>query len=66
MAGIFHCSGCGNEYNGYHHCPAGADRIEFACSVCGEHIDRESSSIDIKGLVPQRCATCTLERLARY
>jgi len=37
--------------------------VEFVCSDCGDHVERERHQIDIPGLTPQRCATCALNQM---
>jgi len=41
-----------------------SERIQFTCKDCGEEVDREPYSIDVDGLTPVRCTTCTLDRMA--
>lgn len=38
-------------------------RVEFDCMDCGEHIERERHQLDIPGLTPQRCTSCTFDRM---
>jgi hypothetical protein len=38
--------------------------IEFDCKDCDKHVSRPPSQMDIDGLTPVRCASCTLERMA--
>lgn len=38
-------------------------RVEFECIDCGEHIDRERHQMDIPGMTPQRCTSCTFDRM---
>jgi hypothetical protein len=64
MTGTYHCPGCGNGYDGYHCCSNGPDRVEFSCNDCGEHRNRKVNQMDVEGLTPQRCASCTLDRMA--
>lgn len=62
--GTYHCPNCRSGYDGYHECPDGVDRVEFNCRDCDEHVNRERHQMDIKGIAPRRCATCTLNRMA--
>lgn len=62
--GTYHCPYCGSGYDGYHKCPEGKDRVEFVCSDCDEHINRDRHQMDVVGIAPERCATCTLDRMA--
>lgn len=62
--GTYHCPSCRSGYDGYHECPDGPDRVEFTCSDCGEHVNRERHQMDVEGIPPKRCATCTLGRMA--
>jgi hypothetical protein len=61
----YHCNACGGGYDGYHRCPAADDRVEFTCIDCGEHKNREASDMEIVGVAPQRCWTCTLNKMAQ-
>lgn len=38
-------------------------RVEFTCSDCGEHIERERHQMDIPGMTPSRCTSCTFDRM---
>lgn len=39
--------------------------VDFECSDCGERVIRpRKDDVDIPGLTPQRCGTCTLDRMA--
>jgi len=38
-------------------------RVEFECIDCGEHIERERHQMDIPGMTPQRCTSCTFDRM---
>lgn len=40
-------------------------RVEFDCIDCGEHIERERHNMDIPGLTPSRCTSCTFDRMAK-
>lgn len=62
--GTYHCPNCRTGYDGYHKCKKGPDRVEFTCNDCGEHTNRERHQMDVEGLTPQRCASCTLNRMA--
>jgi len=62
--GTYHCSNCRHGYDNYHECPDGPDRVEFECTDCEDHINRETHHMDVQGLAPQRCADCTLETMA--
>lgn len=62
--GTYHCPNCRQGYDGYHECPEGTDRVEFTCIDCDEHVNRERHQMDVEGLAPQRCANCTLGRMA--
>lgn len=37
--------------------------VEFECSDCGEHIERERHQMDIPGTAPQRCTSCTFNKM---
>lgn len=63
--GTYHCNDCNEGYDGYHDCDWGDDKVEFVCNDCGEHINREVYDTDIEGVTPQRCASCTLERMKK-
>jgi hypothetical protein len=39
-------------------------RVQFTCTDCGETVDREANQMDVPGLTPTRCVSCTMERLA--
>lgn len=39
------------------------DRIQFTCNDCGEEVDREPNKMDIPGMTPQRCVSCTMDRM---
>lgn len=62
--GTYHCPACRRGYDGWHHCPEGPDRVEYECIDCEEHVNREQHSMDIDGIVPSRCSSCTLARMA--
>lgn len=64
--GSYHCPNCRQGYDGWHHCDEGRDRVEYECIDCGEHVNREEhhNGFDINGMVPSRCASCTLRRMA--
>jgi len=62
--GTYHCPYCENGYDGYHKCSEGTDRVEFTCMDCDEHVNRDRHSMDIEGIAPSRCASCTLDRMA--
>jgi len=38
--------------------------VEFECIDCGEHIERERHQMDIAGMTPKRCSSCTFDRMA--
>lgn len=38
-------------------------RVEFECTDCGEQIERERHQMDIPGLTPQRCTSCTFNKM---
>lgn len=38
-------------------------RVEFECTDCGEQIERERHQMDIPGMTPQRCTSCTFDRM---
>jgi hypothetical protein len=59
----YHCSNCGGGYDEYHECPDGPDRVEFTCIDCDDHKNREVHQMDIAGIPPKRCASCTLRRV---
>lgn len=40
------------------------ERIQFTCKDCGKEVDRPRRDIDVPGLPPVRCGSCTLERMA--
>lgn len=62
--GTYHCPNCSDGYDGYHECTDGTDRVEFTCTDCGEHVNRERHQMDVRGIAPKRCASCTLGRMA--
>lgn len=62
--GNYHCPNCQQAYGGYHRCPEGQDRVEYVCIDCHEHVNRDSHELDIEGIAPKRCTTCTLDRMA--
>lgn len=37
--------------------------VEFECSDCGEHVERERHQMDLPGLTPGRCTSCTFDRM---
>jgi len=38
--------------------------VEFDCNDCGKHVVRlRNDSIDIDGIAPVRCGSCTLEKM---
>lgn len=37
--------------------------VEFDCIDCGEHIKRERHQMDIPGMTPSRCTSCTFGRM---
>jgi len=38
-------------------------RVEFDCIDCGDHVERERHQMDIPGMTPQRCTSCTFDRM---
>ena len=38
--------------------------VNFECIDCGKEVSREQHQIDIEGIQPKRCGSCTLERMA--
>lgn len=38
-------------------------RIQFTCMDCGEEVDREPHQLDVPGLTPSRCTSCTFDRM---
>lgn len=62
--GLYHCPGCLAGFEGYHECEDGPDRVAFQCSDCHEVVKRPAGGIDIEGIAPQRCGSCTLDRMA--
>jgi hypothetical protein len=38
--------------------------IEFVCSDCNEYIKRKPNKVDIPGVPPSRCVSCTLSRMS--
>ncbi|MFB6198258.1 MAG: hypothetical protein ABEI52_08345 [Halobacteriaceae archaeon] len=38
-------------------------RVEFECTDCGEHIERERHQMDKPGMTPSRCTSCTFDRM---
>lgn len=38
--------------------------VEFDCVDCGDHIERERHHMDVPGLTPARCNSCTFDRMA--
>jgi hypothetical protein len=63
-AGTYHCPSCRSGYDGYHRCPDGPDRVEHECIDCGEHVNRQAHDMDIEGIAPKRCFSCTLGAMA--
>lgn len=58
----------GQEVCGNKECPintwdADIRWIEFECMDCGEHISRPERGVDLPGLTPKRCTSCTLEAM---
>jgi len=39
------------------------EKIEFTCSDCGEAVEREPNQLDIPGLTPNRCVSCTMDQM---
>jgi hypothetical protein len=39
--------------------------VEFECTDCGDYIKRERHQMDIPGMTPQRCASCTLNKMGQ-
>lgn len=37
--------------------------VEFECSDCGEHIKRDRNHMDVAGMTPSRCTSCTMNRM---
>lgn len=63
--GLYHCPGCRRGFEGYHECEDGPDRAGYVCNDCGEIVKRTTTDgIDIKGVAPSRCGSCTLSRMA--
>lgn len=63
-AGPYHCPDCRLGFEGYHYCEVGEDRVGYVCSDCGEVVNRTAGSIDIEGIAPSRCGSCTFARMA--
>jgi len=63
--GPFHCTACRSGYDGYHRCPEGEDRVVFVCTDCGELKNRAVHQMDVEGIRPSRCVSCTFERMGR-
>jgi len=61
---LYHCPDCGSGFRGYHRCSEGADRLAYICSGCEKVVHRTVRDIDIEGLTPQRCGSCTLGAMA--
>ena len=57
------CPSCGAFVSGYHRCEAGSDRLAFECIDCREPQDRDAHQMDIVGIAPARCASCTFEKM---
>jgi len=39
------------------------EKIEFTCSDCGEEVEREPNQLDIPGVTPKRCVSCTMDQM---
>jgi len=63
--GPFHCPDCGSGYSGYHRCDEGADRVVHVCTDCGEIVNRTVSEVDLVGVAPVRCGSCTLDAMTQ-
>jgi len=63
-AGLYHCPACRQGFEGYHYCDEGKDRVGYVCNDCGEIVKRTIGGMDIEGIAPKRCGTCTLDRMA--
>lgn len=65
-AGTYHCPDCRSGFDGYHECPDGRDRVGYVCVDCGEVVKRTTTDgIDIKGIAPKKCGSCTLTAMAQ-
>lgn len=40
------------------------DKIEFTCSDCGKDVSREPHQLDVPGVTPQRCVSCTMDQMS--
>lgn len=41
------------------------ERVEFTCQDCGLDVSRDPGMMDVDGLEPARCVSCTLEAMKR-
>jgi peptide subunit release factor 1 (eRF1) len=64
QCGTYHCPNCHTGYEGYHKCPEGSDRVKYTCDDCGKHVNRETHQMEIVGVPPSRCVSCTFDRMA--
>ena len=62
---LYHCPDCESGFRGYHRCPDGHDRVAHICADCEKVVYRTVSAIDIEGIAPERCGSCTLDAMAR-
>ena len=64
--GLYHCPACRQGFEGYHYCDEGKDRVGYVCNDCGEIVKRTvTDDIDIEGIAPKRCGSCTLTAMAQ-
>jgi len=61
---LYHCPDCESGFRGYHQCSDGTDRVAYICSDCGTVVYRTVGGLDIEGIPPQRCGSCTLDAMA--
>jgi hypothetical protein len=62
--GTYHCPDCGEGFVDYHRCSQGSDRVGSVCSDCSEAVNRETHQLDIEGIAPGRCTSCTFDKMA--
>jgi DNA-directed RNA polymerase subunit RPC12/RpoP len=37
--------------------------VEYECSDCGKQVERERHDLDLPGVTPQRCTSCTFDKM---
>jgi DNA-directed RNA polymerase subunit RPC12/RpoP len=60
----YHCPHCNEEFEGYHYCDEGSDRVGYVCIDCGYRKNRDTHQLTLEGIKPRRCPTCSLDRMA--